>query len=168
MKTSTSFKKGHKPHIVKGTAHGRYSHGMYGTPVYSKWMAMKRRCYNKNERTYPNYGGRGITVCGDWLEFAGFYKDMGPSYKSGLSLDRINNDEGYSKDNCRWITMAEQAKNKRNVKLYKYKGRIVSLGQLEKELGFGHSFLMHRVVNMGWSIDKAISTPKIKYHENFK
>lgn len=81
-----------------------------------KWNGMKRRCYNKRDSHYPVYGGRGIGVCQEWrqnsLPFVQWALDQ-PSYKPGLTINRIDNDRGYSPDNCDFITMAEQAKNKR-------------------------------------------------------
>lgn len=76
---------------------------------------MKTRCYNKNHRSFPNYGGRGITVCAEWLhDFTAFQKwSMAHGYADDLSIDRIDNDRGYSPDNCRWATDDEQRHNKR-------------------------------------------------------
>lgn len=75
---------------------------------------MKRRCEKSKSGGYKWYGARGITVSEDWKDFARFYQDMGKDYREGLSLDRIDNDSGYSKENCRWATAFEQAQNKRN------------------------------------------------------
>ena len=114
MRTETSYKEGHAPSYTnKGKEHSRYRHGMCGTPIYKKWEAMKRRCFNKNERCYKNYGSRGITVCERWLDFINFYEDTKDTFRPDLSLERIDNDGNYTPENCTWIPMSEQAKNKR-------------------------------------------------------
>lgn len=87
-------------------------HGMYGSRTYSTWSNMISRCSNKKNPDYKYYGGRGILVCEEWKEFENFYRDMGdrPNKKS---IDRINNDGNYYKENCKWSTQSEQIKNRR-------------------------------------------------------
>ena len=90
------------------------SHGMSTTSTYHIWQSMKQRCYDKNNINYDNYGGRGITVCDDWLAaFQAFYADMGER-PDGLTLERIDNNKGYNKNNCKWATYTEQSYNRRN------------------------------------------------------
>ncbi len=89
-------------------------HGLSYSLEYPIWQAMKDRCYNKNNSRYKDYGARGITVCDRWRDsFEAFYEDMGKRPNSELSLDRIDNDKGYSPDNCRWATHSQQQLNKR-------------------------------------------------------
>lgn len=82
-------------------------------PLYRTWVNMMRRCYREQEPSYMNYGGRGIIVCEEWWHFANFVRDMGPKSSRSDTLDRIDNDKGYSKDNCRWTTRTEQCLNRR-------------------------------------------------------
>lgn len=100
-------------------------HGMTFTKMYRTWNAMKNRCYLKSHPAYKNYGGRGITVCDRWKDsFENFYEDMKEGFDEHLekhgsrntSIDRIDNEKGYYKENCRWATMGEQLQNKRNRK----------------------------------------------------
>ena len=84
--------------------------------IYYSWSCMLKRCYNPNEQNYHNYGGRGIKVCKRWWKFKNFYKDMGNTYKQGLTLERIDNDGDYRPSNCKWATRQEQSWNKRNIK----------------------------------------------------
>jgi hypothetical protein len=88
-------------------------HGKYGTPTYVSWQKMKDRCNNPNHKYYRLYGGRGISFDKKWETFEGFLQDMGEMPKKGFSLDRIDNDDGYHKMNCRWIPRNEQQKNRR-------------------------------------------------------
>lgn len=88
-------------------------HGMANTKTYNNWHGMKTRCYNKNEKNYKYWGGRGIKVCKRWMKFENFLEDMGECPK-GKSLDRKNNDKGYCKENCRWATPKQQANNRRD------------------------------------------------------
>ena len=79
--------------------------------IYKIWSVMKDRCNNPKSKPYSRYGGRGITVCDRWKVFKNFAEDMYPTFKEGLSIDRKDNDLGYSPDNCRWATKSTQTQN---------------------------------------------------------
>ena len=92
----------------------RTTHGMSRHPVYAVWRSMIDRCKLPTHQAWANYGGRGIAVCGHWKKFENFWADMQAAYRAGLTLERVENDRGYSKANCIWATHAEQANNRRN------------------------------------------------------
>lgn len=92
------------------------THGLRNHILYDTWIGIIKRCTNKKNQAYKNYGGRGITVCDRWLDIKNFIEDMYPSYIKGLEIDRINNDIGYFKENCRWTTREVQTRNTRILK----------------------------------------------------
>lgn len=91
----------------------RTTHNMSSTRLYQIWQGMRGRCYNKHDPRYERYGGRGITVCDEWQEFSSFYEwSLRNGYQENLTIDRINNEEGYRPNNCRWATNEMQANNR--------------------------------------------------------
>ena len=91
----------------------RKTHGLSSHILYPKWVNMMHRCYCQNNKRYSDWGGRGIDVCMEWHNVDNFINDMFPSYIKGLSLDRKDNNKGYSKDNCRWVEDVVQKRNTR-------------------------------------------------------
>jgi hypothetical protein len=134
-------------------------HGLYGTPEYRSYRHIRNRCLNPKVPAYPSYGGRGITICDRWLEsFENFFADMGEKPSPKHSIERIDNDKGYSPDNCKWADDIEQANNKRNNRLIKYNGEIKTLAQWAEILGIKRQTITSRL-RSGWSDEKIIATP---------
>lgn len=104
-------------------------HGGTYLPEYKVWEKIKERCYNKKNKSYKNYGGRGILMCDEWrCSFANFYKDMGKRPSPKHQIDRIDNNMGYYKSNCRWVLPMVNQNNKRNSILsYEEKQEIIDL-----------------------------------------
>jgi hypothetical protein len=138
-----------------GKATNRVTHGKCGTKIYAAWINMKTRCYNPNTDAYKNYGGRGITICNQWLNsFEAFYTDMMPTWFIGSELDRKNSDGNYSKKNCRWVTRIQQAQNKR--RSISVEGK--NLAEIAREYGIKYSTLLHRF-KMNYPKEKLLKPP---------
>lgn len=135
------------------------THGMHGIKIYNVWRGMKSRCMNINTNYYSDYGGRGISVCEEWLEFINFYNwAMNSGYNGILTLDRVDNDGNYEPDNCRWSTMKEQANNTRTNVWYEYRGESKTLSQWSDICGIAQKRLRDRI-GLGWTIERALFTP---------
>ena len=120
-------------------------HGKCGTTEYKIWQNMKSRCNNTNVAEYKNYGGRGIKISKEWDSFENFFKDMG--YRPSLlhTLDRIDNDKGYNKNNCRWVTGDIQHNNKRSNKYYELDGERKTIYQWANKLRIKPNTLVYRL-----------------------
>ena len=116
-------------------------HGMSHHPAFGVWHSMKERCQCPTHKAYKNYGARGIRVCTSWESFDRFWADMGPSWRKGLTLDRIDNNGDYCPENCRWVTFKVQSNNKRNT--IKVDGQPLTFW-VEKT-GIGRTTLLYRL-----------------------
>lgn len=124
---------------------------------WSIWKGMLARCNPRNAKGYPNYAGRGISVCERWQgSFEAFLEDMGPRPSKRHTLDRIDNNGDYTPQNCRWATWDVQGKNKR-FKTYTAFGFTGTLSDLAAKFGIGYRTLKYRVVNLGWPPEKAVT-----------
>lgn len=127
-------------------------HGMRRSKVYNTYHLMMRRCYKENSREYKNYGGRGISVCEDWLGengFIRFLRDIGEPASSKLSLDRINNEGNYTKSNCRWATQKQQTRNKRNNVWLEHNGEKMCLSDWANRIGVTGTAITERLKEDG-------------------
>lgn len=140
------------------------THGMSKDPQYKAeyctWQAMKDRCLRSGNKRYARYGGRGITICPEWLDFSTFLHDMGKR-PVGHSIGRIDNDKGYSKENCRWEPPKQQARNTSRNNFITYKGTTQCISDWEKGMGLSVGTLHYRLAR-GWTVEEALTTPKNK------
>lgn len=140
-------------------ARGR--HGQAGknrTTTYRSWHMMIQRCCNPNATRFERYGGRGITVCQGWREsFEAFYRDMGKR-PEGTTLDRINRDGPYCKENCRWATRREQQSNLRSNRKISYQGETHTLAEWSRVLNLPMKRLESRL-RKGWTVERAMREP---------
>ena len=136
------------------------THGQSNTRLYNIWCKIKARCNNINSPDYKRYGGRGINICNEWLHFENFYNwSINNGYSENLSIDRINNNQGYNPENCRWITMFEQTGNKRNNHIIFYKEKEQTIAEFAREYNIEYSTLWARLCVYNWSIEKSLLTP---------
>lgn len=134
-------------------------HGLIDTPEYTTWLGMLGRCHNPKHSSYSRYGGKGIRVCDDWHSYSNFYRDMCPKPSQELQLDRIDPLGPYSKDNCRWVTKVEQARNKTNTVLIEFRGESKTLGEWATIVGINRLTLWQRLNLYGWSVEEAFTLP---------
>jgi len=144
---------------IQQTKKSNTKHGMRHSRIYAIWCHMKSRCNNKNDGKYYDYGARGIKVCNKWLKFEGFYEDMGSTYKDDLTIDRIDFNGNYCKENCRWATISEQENNKSNNHLITFNGETDTMMNMSKKYHLTYSTLKHRI-QRGWNIKEALTTPQ--------
>ena len=134
------------------------THGLRQHPLYRTWAQMLQRCQNPNYGQYSDYGGRGIAVCERWQKFENFYEDMQPTHREGLTLDRKENNQGYSSENCRWATRTEQNRNQRSNRKIILNGRTQCLSAWCQELNLSYSTVMKRIHRSGKTPEQALTT----------
>ena len=132
--------------------------GKQVSPEYTTYYSMIWRCYDKKQKYYKNYGGRGIKVCARWRKsFENFFEDMGPR-PPGTTLNRIDNDGDYTPKNCNWATREEQMRNSRSVRFIEYAGERRNVSAWAEKLGIPRGIIYRRLWD-GWTEKRALSTP---------
>lgn len=128
-------------------ANVNFKNGLTGTRLYYAWYNMRNRCNRENNYEYSDYGGRGITICPEWLGKYGFVNfsewALSNGYKEGLTLDRIDNESGYSPKNCRWVDRFVQGNNKRNNRFIKINGEVGTVANMSRKYEVDYWNLMH-------------------------
>lgn len=136
------------------------THGLSATPLYDVWVSMRRRCFYTKCKPYKNYGGRGITVCEEWLDFPTFYNwAMNSGYEHGLTLERLDVNGDYEPKNCTWITREQQARNKTTNRIIEIDGVSKCLAEWCEEYGANYSRAYQRIVLLGWEPKRALTAP---------
>ena len=126
--------------------------------IRTLWRAMNARCNNPKKCDFYRYGGRGIKIDTNWSSFINFWNDMNAGWKKGLTLDRIDNNDNYSKNNCRWASRKVQAINRRNTRFFQYKGKKLTLTDWSPIVNIARSTLAQRYYGYKWSVEKTLST----------
>lgn len=137
---------------------GQLSHGLSKTRAYRIWRGMLTRCYNPNTDHFARYGGRGITVCDRWKNFENFFSDMGHP-PDNMTLDRVDNDLGYSKENCRWVDRRTQARNTSRNRLITHNKITKTLIEWCEDYGLKFHTVLKRLDRSGWDFKRAITEP---------
>lgn len=137
------------------------THNMSNTRIREIWNCMKQRCSNPRNTAYKYYGGRGVSVCDEWKnDFSSFLSwALNNGYTDDLTLDRIDTNGNYEPSNCRWISRAEQQNNTRYVRHFTINGETKSLAEWCRIYGVPHERVRWRVVEKGWDILDALTTP---------
>ena len=161
LANGVSLRRGHTTSC--GCKQGCLKHGLRYTRLYHIWDAMVGRCFRKSHVGYTYYGGRGITLCDEWLGengFINFYNwAMGNGYQDNLTIDRIDVNGNYEPSNCRWTTMKEQSNNKRNNRYLTFNNKTQSMKKWSEELHITYQTISARLDRLGWSVEKTLSTP---------
>jgi hypothetical protein len=131
-------------------------HRMTDTRFWSIWKGMKARATDPLSSDYHRYGGAGRGICSDWLDFKNFYRDMFDGYRDDLTIDRVDNTRGYSKDNCRWLSIFDQQANKNSNRLVEYQGERMHLAEFCRRAGVSRGAISPRL-DKGLTGDEAVA-----------
>lgn len=148
----------HAPRKTMGKDNNNYKVGFaLNKKLYWVYYAMLQRCYSKNCKQYHRYGGRGITVCKEWKDDSTtFYRwAIQSGYREGLTLDRVDNDKGYSPDNCAWVTNRVNVNHTSRTHFITYNGKTQSMKQWANELGINYSTLRNRLNRSKMTVKEA-------------
>lgn len=132
---------------------------------YSRWSHMMLRCFNTEHEAYPNYGGRGITVCKEWHNFETYESQLPEGYFEGAHLDRIDNDGNYEPSNVRWVSQKENNDNRRSGVSITHADRTQSMTAWANEIGVSPQVLWSRLNDHNWSVERALTTPSLDANE---
>ncbi len=144
------------------------THGMFRSPEYTVWQNMKKRCLDTSYRRYPDYGGRGVTICARWLEsFQNFIDDMGPRPSPKHSIERKDNAGNYEPSNCCWAARVVQDRNKRTNHVITYNGETMVLQAWAERTGICYETIRARIAK-GWNPEQALTTPPNPSRQRFK
>ena len=138
-----------------------YVHGGYNTRLYRIWCGMKYRCYNRTFKYFEYYGGRGIEVCAEWLNnFDTFRKwALESGYREDLTIDRKDTNGSYTPDNCRWVSLKEQGRNRRNNNFITFGGETHCLSEWAEILSIDRATLYNRIYRSTWTLERAFTEP---------
>lgn len=165
LKSGASKSCGHDKHkLMSKVGKMNKISGLSDTRLYGIWQNMKKRCYNQEIPSYKNYGGRGITICKEWINDIKCFYDwaINNGYNDNLTIDRINNNGNYEPSNCRWVTAKVQANNRRKsicTRYLTFNNKTQSAKEWSEELNINYSTLSCRINKLGWNDNEAISTP---------
>lgn len=128
--------------------------------LYRRWINIKRRCCNKNDSAFEDYGGRGILICNEWIHNYSAFKEwsLNNGYNPNLTIDRIDNNDGYSPSNCRWATVKEQQNNTRKNINVIYNNKTYTVAELCDKLNLRRGTIYERLRD-GWSVEKVFEIP---------
>jgi hypothetical protein len=150
--------------LNKGRTPASKTHGLSRTRIHKIWSNRKNRCRNSADYRYRDYGGRGIGVCDEWASsleaFASWAFANG--YRADLQIDRIDNDAGYSPENCRWVTPSENMRNQRSTIFYAIGGRRMSLSEAAERFGLRKGTIQNRIEQIGMTPDEAVSVKRLR------